>query len=202
MFLRNRVPHKAILASTIKRGRSLSVLLTLAGAMGVSTMSLAAAPPAGGTISVEAKGADGTQDASSDIFREAAASALSTKGFILLDGPDHAAYKMELIFRVSEVGTGTAKVAPTGADIIKGGVAGAVGSVLKVPVPSGKSRFVTLERTQLEMILRKRGQEDVVWRSTAVTVRPAETQEKIASDLCNALLRAYPSQSENMIGVP
>lgn len=199
MFIRNRPPGRTILSSMIKGG---GLLIALVGAIAVPTVSLAAALPTEGTISVEARSVDGTQDVSSVIFQDAAAEALATRGFMLLDGPGHAAYRMEMIFTVSEVGTGSAKVAPTNPDVLSGGVAGAVGSVLKVPVPSRKSRLVALERTQLEMILRKRGEEDVVWRGTAVTVRPAETQEKIATDLCNALMRAYPAQSEAVIGVP
>ena len=200
MSIRNCASHEAIPSSPIKGW--LVMLLALAGGMSMSTMSLAAAPPVEGSMSVEARAADGGQDAASDIFRDAAASALSTKGFLLLDGAGHAAYRMELIIRVSEVGTGSARVASSSPDVMSGGVAGAVGSVLKVPVPSRKSRLVALERTQLDMILRKRGEEEVVWRGAAVTVRPAETQAKVASDLCNALLRAYPSQSDEVIGVP
>ncbi|HUD93815.1 hypothetical protein [Sphingobium sp.] len=200
MSIRNRASHEAIPSSPIRGW--LATLLAMAGVISAPTLSLAAAPPVEGSISVEARVADGGQDAASDIFRDAAAGALSSRGFTLLDGAGHAAYRMELIIRVSEVGTGSARVAPTSPDVMTGGVAGAVGSVLKVPVPSRKSRLVALERTQLDMILRKRGEEEVVWRGTAVTVRPAETQAKVASDLCNALLRAYPSQSDETIGVP
>jgi hypothetical protein len=186
----------------MKRSASLIALLTLTATMPLPTMSLAATPPAEGTIAVEAKNIDGSQNAYSDIFRDAAASALATRGFTLLDGPSHAAFRMEVIVRMSEVGVGNAKVAPSHPDLISGGVAGAVGSIFKVPIPSGKSRNVALEKTQLDMILRKRGAEEVIWRGTAVTVRPAETQGNVASALCNALLRAYPSQSEDVLGVP
>ncbi|WP_242124679.1 hypothetical protein [Sphingobium sp. Sx8-8] len=180
----------------------LIALLTLTGTMPVLTMSLAATPPAEGTMAVSATNVDGSEDASSDIFRDAAASALAARGFTLLDGSDHAAYRMELIVHISEVGTGNAKVAPSHSDLMSGGVAGAVGSIFKVPLPSSKSQHVALERTQLDMNLRKRGGEEVIWHGKAVTVRPAGTQQNIASELCNALLRAYPAQSEDVIGVP
>jgi hypothetical protein len=166
------------------------------------TLSLAATPPTEGTMMVEARHSDGSEDAASDMFRDAAEQALATRGFTLLDGAGHAAYRMELTVRMSEVGTGHAKVAASQPDLISGGAARGVGTILKVPVPSGKSRTVALERTQIDMRLRKRGAEDVIWHGAAVTVRPAETQRRVATALCDALLRAYPSQSDDVIGVP
>lgn len=188
--------------SGIKRRGSWIAPLMLAGTLMLPTLSLAASPPLEGTIAVVASRADGAQDASSDMFRDAAAAALAARGFTLLEGADHAAYQMELTFRVTDVGTGSARAAPESANATSGGVAGAVGSVVKVPIPSRKSHHVALEKTQLEMTLRKRGEADPIWHGTAVTVRSAETPGKTATDLCDALIRAYPFQSDDIIGVP
>lgn len=160
--------------------------------------SLAASPPMEGTIAVEANSIDAGQE----LFRDATASALADKGFTLLDGAGHAAFTMELAVSVTQVGTGDAKVATSSPKVINGGAAGAVGSAIKIPVPSGKSRLVALERTQLDMTLRKRGETDVIWRGSAVTVRNSATAGNIAADLSNALLRQYPAESEAVTGVP
>lgn len=197
-FIRNPMPRAALRPSIVRA----IALLTLAGAAALPAPSLAASLPMEGTMAVETKSIDGEQPAAPDMFRDAAASALADKGFTLLDGSDHAAFTMELAISVTDVGTGDAKVATTGAKVLNGGVAGAVGSSVRIAVPSGKSRLVPLERTQLEMTLRKRGGTDVVWRGTAVTVRSAATRGNIAPDLCNALLRQYPAQPEAVIGVP
>ncbi|WP_420146088.1 hypothetical protein [Sphingobium sp.] len=177
-------------------------LLTLMRALAMASPASAAVPPEDGTITVEARAADESQPLSPDIFRDAATSALAARGFILLDGADHAAYRMELVVRASEVGTTSLRVDQSSPALISGGVAKAVGSILKVPIPTNKSRTVALERTQLDMVLRKRGADDVVWRGTAVTVRPARTQGDVATALCAALVRAYPAQSDSVIGVP
>lgn len=155
--------------------------------------SLAATPPTEGTMAVEAK---------EDLFRDAAASALADKGFTLLDGAGHAAFTMELAITVTAVGTVDAKVATTGAKVENGGLRNGVGSAVKIAVPTGKSRNVALERTQLDMVLRKRGETDILWRGSAVTVRNSATPGNIAADLSNALLRQYPAQPESVIGVP
>jgi hypothetical protein len=56
------------------------------------------------------------------------------------------------------------------------------------------------------MRIRKRGEEGVVWDAAAVTVRAAGTpkgaDEKVASDLSEALFRSYPARGEGLIGVP
>ncbi|WP_311267378.1 hypothetical protein [Sphingobium sp. WCS2017Hpa-17] len=161
-------------------------------------LSLAATPPSEGTMAVDAKEIDAGQD----LFRDAAASALADKGFTLLDGAGHAAFRMELAVSVTEVGTVDAKVATTGPKVQNGGLMNGVGSAVKIAVPTGKSRNVALERTQLDMTLRKRGETDILWRGSAVTVRNSATPGNIAADLSNALLRQYPVQSEGVIGVP
>lgn len=200
--------NRTALFSMAGRGAALIALL-VACALGISPMAVAAAaaPPMGGTMSVEARPADEIQNGSTDNirpenFRDAAVNALSQRGFTLLEGTGHAAYSMELIIRTSQVGSGDARVAPSSPSFISGGAAKAAGSIFKLPIPSGKSRLVPLERTQLDMVVRKRGETEAVWRGAAVTVRSAGAPGDIASDLCGALLRAYPAQSDAVIGVP
>ncbi len=158
----------------------------------LGTSAMAAEPPTAGTISIDAP----------DLYRDAASEALANKGFTPLDGAGHAAWTMVLTTHVSDVGTGSARVAPTQAEAIKGGLGRGVGSGIRIPVPSAKSRFVALQRTELTMTLRRRGNDKPIWRGTAVTVRPDDPQGRTAADLCNALLRAYPAQPDAIIGVP
>ena len=180
----------------------LLALLLIGGVAAFPTLAPAATPPQAGTLAVEARHGDGSQDGATDAFRDAAAGALAARGFTLLDGAAHAAYWMELVIGTSDVGTGDAKVAPSRPDLMTGGVAGAVGSVFKAPLPSGKNRHVALQKTRLDMILRQRGVDAPVWRGSAVTVRSADRQGEAAAALCDALIRAYPFQSEDVIGVP
>ena len=166
----------------------------------------AAAPPNGGTISIEPKTADGDYDSATPSFVNAASEALAAKGFTILEDPGHSAYVAELILSRVEVGTGTAKASAGSAAVTPGGAYGSVGAGVVIPLPTGKSRLVPLQRTRLEMRIRKRGEEDVVWDGVAVTVRPAGTKkganEVVASDLSEAVLRTYPAEPKDIVGVP
>lgn len=177
-------------------------MLALIGALGLSPPLHAASPPSGGTVSVEAQPGEGGGALPSQIFVEAASQALAGKDFTLLEDPDHAAYIVELRYRQSEVGTGSGKTATQGPEVINGGISGGVGSRLSITMPSGKSRLVALERTELDLTWRKRGEQEPLWRGTAVTVRPAGDPAGVAAALCNALMRAYPAELETAIGVP
>lgn len=174
-------------------------MLLVAGAMLLPAIALAEDVPTGGTISISMQ--DDAEVASPGAFLEAATLALSDKGFTPLDD-GHAALVMELAVRSVEVGTGSGKVEKSNPDLMAGGVSGAVGSSFSLPVPSGKTRHVALERTELEMRLHRRGDQSIIWSGSAVTVRPADKQGAAAAALCNALLRAYPEQPEAVIGVP
>lgn len=176
-------------------------MLMVAAAMLLPVMASAADVPSGGTISVSMREDASGQAGAADAFVDAATLALSDKGFTLLDD-GHAALVMELVIRASEVGTGTGKVEKSNSDLMPGGVSGAVGSSLSLAVPSGKTRHVALERTELEMRLHRRGDAAVIWSGSAVTVRPADKRASAATALCNALLRAYPEQPDTVIGVP
>jgi len=166
----------------------------------------AAVPPNGGTISIEPKTGDGNYDPSMPSFVNAVSEALAAKGFTILEDPGHSAYVVELTVSRAEVGTGSAKV-PTGrAAAFPGGANGSVGAGVVIPLSTGQSRLVPLQRTQLQMRIRKRGEEGIVWDGAAVTVRPAGTRkgsdDAVASDLGEALLRTYPAQPESVVGVP
>lgn len=165
----------------------------------------AAAPPSGGTISLEPKTADGDYDPALPSFVAAATEALAARGFTILD-TNHAAYVGELILSRVDVGTGSAKVAAGHSTATPGGVGGSVGAGITIPLSTGKSRLVAIQRTRLELRIRKRGEHAIVWDAAAVTVRPAGTRrgadELVASDLSAALLQTYPVQPTAVVGVP
>ncbi|WP_420137114.1 hypothetical protein [Sphingomonas sp.] len=169
------------------------------------SQSWAAPPPESGTISLAPRTTDGDYDPALASFVEAATEALGARGFTILDA-DHAAYSGELILSREEVGTGTAKVASNRASVDRGGAFGSVGAGVTIPLSTGKSSIVPLQRTRLELRIRKRGDPAVVWDGAAVTVRAAGTRkgadEAVATDLSNALLRSYPIPQATDIGVP
>jgi hypothetical protein len=181
----------------------LAVALALVPILGGSLS--AATPPNGGTISIEPKTADGDYDSATPAFVNAASEALAAKGFTILEDPGHSAYVAELILSRVEVGTASAK-ASAGSSAVTPGGAGSVGAGVTIPLPTGKSRLVPVQRTRLEMRIRKRGEEGVVWDGVAVTVRPAGTKkganEVVASDLSEAVLRTYPAEPKDIVGVP
>jgi hypothetical protein len=112
----------------------------------------------------------------------------------------------ELTLSRVDVGTGTAKV-PTGKSaVMPGGASGSVGAGVIFPLSTGQSTLVPLQRTRLEMRIRKRGEDNVVWHGAAVTIRAAGTRkgadELVASDLSQAVLRSYPAEPEDVVGVP
>lgn len=159
----------------------------------------AATPPKGGTIVIEPKTADGEDDPSFHSFVDAVSAALMAKGFTIFDDSAHAAYLAELTLSRATIGTGLGKnpnedsVSPAGT-----GVA--------IPLPTGNSSVVTLQRTQLEIRIRHREDGNVVWDGTAVTVREGGTRtgaiQAVAVDLSKALLDGYPVEPKDIIGVP
>ena len=165
----------------------------------------AAAPPGGGTISIEPKTADGDYDSAMPSFVNAASDALATKGFTILEDPGHSAYVVELILSRVAVGSQTARVPNGGATAAPGGAGGSVGAGVRIPLSSG-SVMVPLLRTRLELRIRKRGADIVVWDGAAVTVRAARTKRGadglVAADLSEAILRGYPAEPEDVVGVP
>jgi hypothetical protein len=183
--------------------------LIVAAAMALAPIwggaSWASGPPSGGTISIEYKTADGGDNSSTTSFVNAAGEALATKGFTILDDPGHAAYIVELTLSRVEVGTGSAKV-PRGSPVIPSGGGAGVGAGVTIPLSARETRLVPLQRFRLEMRIHKRGEDGVVWHGAAVTVRAAGTRkgtdDAVAADLSEAILRGFPAQSDDTATVP
>lgn len=165
--------------------------------------SASAGLPTSGTISVEPRSAATDSVALTPTFVNAADEALAAKGLTILDDPGHAAYVAELTLSRTDVGTGSAKV-PRGSAAVTPGLG--VGAGVSVPLSMGETRLVPLQRIRLEMRIRKRGEDAVVWTGAAVTVRAAGTKNGadavVAADLSQALLRSYPAQPEDVITIP
>ncbi|MBA2936485.1 hypothetical protein HZF05_20575 [Sphingomonas sp. CGMCC 1.13654] len=155
----------------------------------------AATAPAGGTIVISPKTADGDYDPALNTFVAAAVETLTDKGFTVLDPTGHSAYQAELTLDRADVGTGYGKS--------KGDASvSVVGTGVVVPLSTGRSQVVALQRTRIELVIRKRGDPAIVWKGAAVTVRPSGADQKVAADLSNALLHDYPEQPSDVVGVP
>jgi hypothetical protein len=159
----------------------------------------ASPPPAGGTISIEAKPGDGTSDAAMHVFLDTVSEALTARGFTVFEDQGHAASVLELVVTRGDVGTEFVKAAGQHAASVTGGGVG-------IALGTGDSQQVSLRRTRLEMRFHRRGETAIVWDGTAVTVRGAGvskgTDQAVATDLSRALLQAYPVQPTDVIGVP
>ena len=166
----------------------------------------AAAPLSSGTISIEAKVAEGKLGPAIASFVDAVGQALAARGFTMLEEPGHASLVADLSLTRVQVGTGAAHVPVAGMAIGPGGPFGSVGAGMNVTLPTAKTRIVPLQQTRLEIRIRKRGEEKVMWQGSAITVRAAGTRkgqdEVVASDLTEAILRSYPAQPEDIISVP
>lgn len=164
-----------------------------------------AGPPQGGTITVEQAAAGVPAVGVAPAYIDAVSGALSAKGFTILADPGHSAYVAELSIGSTDVGTGSAKL-PRERETIVPGASGGVGGGIVIPLSGQRSRSVPLRRFTLELRIRKRGQEVIVWRGAAVTVRAAGTgqgaDEAIAASLSNAILAGYPVEPQGVVGVP
>jgi hypothetical protein len=157
------------------------------------------APPGGGTVEIESRSAGGDYDPALAAFVDATAAALADKGFTILNDPGHAAFVAELVLGREEVGTGLARVAGQRTPSM-------AGAGVSVPLSTGRSDLVPLDRTRLELVLHRRGQAAVLWRGAAVTVRatgPGKGAEAaVAADLARAVVNPYPAQAPGVVGVP
>lgn len=165
----------------------------------VAAPTLAAGPPPnGGTVFVTAANARDGDDTSTQMSLNAASSALGTKGFTFLDDPDHAAYVADVVVIRTTVGTGQERV-PAGA-------AAVMGTGVSVPFSTGQSRFVPLQRTEVDISIRRRGEASALWHGAAVTVRSVGARnggaDTVASALTAAALNIYPRQASEAVGVP
>jgi hypothetical protein len=182
---------------------SIAAAMVLAWVWGGSLS--AASPPGGGTISIEARTAEPDASAMRP-FVVAAGEALGAKGFTILPEPGHAAYVAELTLSRVDLGPGEARALKGTSTITPGAVPGAVGAGATVPLSTGKTRLVPLQRIRLEMRIRRRGEESILWDGAALTVRAAGTRkgadEIVAADLSEAVLRIYPAETGGVVSVP
>ena len=187
-------------AGSIASAAALALAATSGGA------AWGADPLTPGTISIEAKAAEAEAGASMPSFVNAVDEALGARGFTTLEEPGHAGLVADLSLSRVAVGTAAARVPVGGMAAGPGGPFGSVGAGLRVTLPTAKTRIVPLLQTRLEIRIRKRGEEKIVWQGAAMTVRAAGTRkgqdEVVASDLTEAIFRAYPAQPEGIISVP
>lgn len=150
-------------------------------------------PRVGGTVAVMSNA-----DHADPLAVEAAESALGDRGFTILKDVAHAAYSAEVITIRTEVGTSVEKG--------RAGRALATGGAVSIPLSQGKSVNVPMLRTSLEIRLRRRGEQAVLWHGAAVTVRSAGARdgsaEQVAFALSRAALSAYPTQTKAPISIP
>ena len=183
---------------TIRLHKALSATARMVPALIMGLCLSAASPPSGGTIVISSRTANGDDATSLPLFENAAARALGTKGFTILDDPAHAAYVAEVTITRTEVGTARTKV-PVGSPSY-------TGAGISIPFSIGQSRLVPLERTELAMRIRKRGDQTAVWHGAALTIRPEgspyEAVETVAAALSEAALRIYPGEAAGIVGVP
>lgn len=156
-----------------------------------------ASPAAGGTVAITTPPAsDG--EPSPTISIDAAARAFGLRGFTILNDPAHAAYVAEVITTHAAVGTAVAQGRARKPLATGGGVS--------IPISKGKSVLVQLERTRVEISLRRRGDQMVLWHGAAVTVRstgaPDGDADQVAFALSQAALSSYPTQTAGEISVP
>lgn len=177
------------------------VSAALAGGMlmaGPGALRAAGPPPGGGTVFVTAENASEADPTPTQTAVNAATAALGAKGFTFLEDPGHAAYVADVVVSRTDVGMGQEKV--------HAGAAAVMGTGVSVPFATGQSRLVPLERTEMDIRIRRRGEKETIWYGAAVTVRSAGaadgTPERVASVLSAAALRLYPRQSAETVGVP
>lgn len=170
----------------------MSATLTSASAAAVQ-----ASPADGGTVAITAPPtSDGEPSATISI--DAAGKAFGLRGFTILNDPAHAAYVAEVITTRAAVGT-----------VVAQGRAGrplATGGGVNIPISKGKPVLVALQRTLVEIRMRRRGEQAVLWHGAAVTVRSTGatdgTADQVAFALSQAALSSYPTQTAGAISIP
>lgn len=152
--------------------------------------------PTGGTISIEQPPG---RPIPADVA-DGVAAALAARGFTVLARPGHAALRVELAVSRTPAGTGTAAASAEPGSAAPGGVAGLGGGVT-LPLGRNGPRAVRLDRITLQLTIRRRGAEAVLWSGSAVTVRPADARDAVAA-LGDGLMRVYPARPSGVVGVP
>ena len=170
----------------------------IAAAMATAPGVAAQAPPVvGGTIAIMSARV-GDSDSPALISTDAVAKAFANKGFTILNDPTHAAYSAEVVTTRTAVGTSVAATRSERPLATSGGV--------NIPISSGKSTLVPMWRTQIDIRVRRRGEQSVVWHGSAVTVRSSGARDgdadQVAFALGQAALSAYPIQTTAAISIP
>jgi hypothetical protein len=167
---------------------------------------LAAAVPEPGTISFDTRSVQTAPGYPVGVFVEAVSEVLASKGYTVLEGQGHARLVAELRLTQTAVGTANAKVPPPDKPTVAGRGTTGVGGTVIVPLPSGKVRLVSTLQTRLEIRIRRLGENNVLWSSAALTVRPSGTESGlatvVAADMAKAIFRIYPAQPESVAAVP
>ena len=165
-----------------------------------------AAPAAPGTISVETAAVEANLEPSLPLFVEAVGKALAAHEFTLIEGAGHAHFVANLTVTRVDVGTTTGKVPVAGPTAMAGGRPTRAGGGVNFSLPTGKIRTVPLQQTKLELSIRQRGDDAVLWRGSALTVRATDSANgqdgAVAKDLAEAIFRGYPEQSEGVASIP
>lgn len=175
-------------------------IMTLAGgaalALAVPQAVAETMPGRGGTIAVTSPAGADPADVMDRAAREAATASLGDRGFTILNDRDHAAYVAEVTATQSDIGTSVTKARRAAPAVMGAGV--------NIPLASGKSSFVAMQRTMIEIRIRKRGAETVLWHGAAVTVRPEAGAgvERLAGELSRAALSSYPTVAATAISIP
>ncbi|RYY05478.1 MAG: hypothetical protein EON55_26480 [Alphaproteobacteria bacterium] len=77
---------------------------------------------------------------------------------------------------------------------------------MNIPISKGKPVLVALQRTLVEIRMRRRGEQAVLWHGAAVTVRSTGatdgTADQVAFALSQAALSSYPTQTAGVISIP
>lgn len=177
---------------------TIRMLASGAALMAAATHASAATPPSGGTIAITSPDEADPDDAFDRQAREAATARLGDRGFTILNDRDHAAYVAEVITSRSDVGTSVTRARRDAPAVL--------GSGVNIPLASGKSSFVAMQRTTVEIRIRKRGSPAVLWHGSAVTVRPgpqsAAKSQSLAAELSQAALTSYPVMTGTAISIP
>jgi hypothetical protein len=151
-----------------------------------------------GTVAIAPQTGYADEDPLDQVSADAALTALGMRGFTLLNDPAHAAYIAEVITTRTEVGTAVAKASTERPYMTGGGV--------NVPISGRKSVLTPLQRTMIEIRLRERGSERIIWHGAAMTVRSEGARdggpEQVAYALSQAVLSSYPAQTSAAISVP
>lgn len=172
----------------------LAILIgTLASAAGMS-----ASAPRGGTIAISAQPQTDPGDRLTASVAQMVSTTLGTKGFTLLGDPDHAAYLAEVSVERTDIGTSVATAAT--------GRALATGGGVSIPLSRGSTVLAPLQRITVQVSIRRRGDQTVLWHGAAMTVRPGRIQgggaDDLSSSLSQAALSSYPVQAPGTISIP